>query len=119
MTDNILDDYDGHPVLNATMQIRNTGDGLSKALAVAPVKYPIGDTLHVVLECVVEKHRYEDTGDANALTLVNMLKAGRATVVDTAAIRKALDAQDKVIKDAEPQGSLDLEEELAEKEEAS
>lgn len=112
-----LADYDGHPVLNATMQIRNTGDGLSKALAVSPVKYPIGDTLHVVLECSVEKHRYEPQ-DGNALTLVNMLKAGRATVVDTAAIRKALDAQDKVIRDAEPQGSLDLEEELAEKEAA-
>ncbi len=114
-----LTDYDGHPVLNATMQIRNTGDGLSKALAVAPVKYPIGDTLHVVLECSVEKHRYEDNGDANALTLVNMLKAGRATVIPASMVAQALNAQDKEISDADPQASLDLEEELAAKEEKS
>ncbi len=109
--------YDGHPVLNATMQIRNTGDGLSKALAVAPVKYDLGSTIHVVLECVVEKHRY-DPQDGNALTLVNMLKAGRATVVGASLVNKALNAQAKEISDADPQASLDLEEELAEKEKA-
>ena len=38
-----------------------------------------------------------------------MLKAGRATMIDSAAVRKALDKQEQRIKEAEPQQELDLE----------
>lgn len=110
-----LTDYEGHPVIGAAVQIRNTGDGLSEAMAVAPEKLPLGTTIHVVLECEVEKHRYDPIKDGGgALQLVNMLKAGRATIIDNAAVRKALDAQEREIEKAKPQQTLDIDEDPAE-----
>lgn len=103
-------DYEGHAVTGATVSIRNTGDGLSKAMRVDPVKLELGQTVYVVLECEVEKHRYDPADFADDLTLVNMLKAGRATLVDQAVVRKALDEQEQRIKDAEPQQELGLDE---------
>ena len=71
-----ISDYEGHAVTGASVSIRNTGDGLSKAMGVDPVKLELGSTVFVVLECEVEKHRYEEAGFADDLILVNMLKAG-------------------------------------------
>lgn len=111
-TNHPLGEYDGRPVLAAAMQIRNTGDGLSEAMAVEPVYYPIGTKLHVVLEVEIEKHRHDEIKDAGgALTLVHMAKAGRATVIDSAAVRKALDTQEKKIAEASGEPQLDLEDE--------
>jgi hypothetical protein len=112
MTDKKLGIYKGHDVLNAAVQIRNTGDGLSEAMGVDPVELELDATVHVVLECTVEKHRYDPIKDgAGALTLVNMLKAGRATIIEgelLAAIRGALDEQEKAIAEAKGEPQLDL-----------
>lgn len=103
-----ISDYEGHAVASTSVSIRNTGDGLSKAMRVDPIKLELGTTVYVVLECEVEKHRYEPADFADDLILVNMLKAGRATMIDNAAVRKALDVQEKKIRDAEPQQALNL-----------
>lgn len=101
--------YEGHAVLGATVAIRNTGDGLSEAMAVDPIKLPLGTIVHVVVECEVEKHRYDPIKDSGgALQLVNMLKAGRATIIDNKAVARALDAQEKRIAEASGEPQLDL-----------
>ncbi len=104
-----LSEYQGHSVTGATVSIRNTGDGLSKAMQVDPVELELGGTVYVVLECEVEKHRYEPADFAEDLTLVNMLKAGAATIVDRRVVGKFIDAQAKKISDASPEPQLELE----------
>jgi hypothetical protein len=98
-----LSPYKDHDVVSATVSIRRTGDGLSKAMNVDPVELPLGSKVHVVLECEVEKHRYEplDKDHPSILQLVNMLVAGRATIVDGDIVAKYLDEQQKRIEQAE------------------
>lgn len=106
-----LTPYKGHDVLTATVSIRNTGDGLSEAMKVDPVELDLGSVVHVVLECTVEKHRYDPVDKDNSsgpLQLVNMLKAGRATLIDSAVVRDALDAQEAAIAEAAGEPQLDL-----------
>ncbi|KKK49019.1 hypothetical protein LCGC14_3139270 [marine sediment metagenome] len=82
MLETKLGHYEGHDILGATVSIRNTGDGLSQAMTIDPVKLSLYGTVRVVLEAEVEKHRYEEIKDsAGAVTLVNMLKATSATIV--------------------------------------
>ena len=96
-----IGDYEGHGIASTSVSIRNTGDGLSKAMRVDPIKLELGATVYVVLECEVEKHRYEPADFADDLILVNMLKAGRATLIDSKAVVAALDQQAKRIEQAE------------------
>lgn len=111
-----LTPYKGHDVLSSTVSIRNTGDGLSEAMKVDPVELTLGTTVHVVLECTVEKHRYDPVDKDNSsgpLQLVNMLKAGRATLVDAGLVEAELNEQEKRIAEAAGEPQLDLDEEEA------
>ncbi len=105
----VLSEYQGHLVTGATVSIRNTGDGLSQAMKVDPVELELGATVYVVLACEVEKHRFEPADFANDLVLVNMLKAGAATIVDRKVVGKFIDAQSKKIADHSPEPTFDLE----------
>ena len=97
-----LGTYDGRPILGSQMSIRNTGDGLSQALSVAPVHEPIGSKLYVVLEVEVEKHRHDPIKDTDGLTLVHMTKAKRATLVGKRVVNKYLNEMDEKIAAAQP-----------------
>jgi hypothetical protein len=103
-----LGTYKGHDVLGATVSIRNTGHGLEEAMGVDPVELELGERVYVVLECEVEKHRYDPIKDTHGLQLVNMLKAGRATIVDGDLVRKHLDEQQARIDEAAGQQTLDF-----------
>lgn len=98
-----LTPYKGRAVVGATVKIRNTGDGLSSAMAVEPVELEVGSRVHVVLECVVEKHLHEpeEKNVYDRLVLVNDLKAGRATIVSGDIVRDYLDEQQRKIEEAE------------------
>lgn len=106
---NKLQPYQGREVLSAGVKIRNAGDGLSKALNVDPVEYPIDTTIHVVLECEVAKHTYEEIKDTDGLSLIHDLKAGRATIVDVSVVEDFLDEQERRIEEATPQAALSFE----------
>lgn len=88
-----LTQFEGRDVLQTTVAIRNTGDGLSDALAVDPHEYHQGERVYVVLECDVEKLRFDPIPKTDALSRVHMLKAGNATIVDAALVADALSAQ--------------------------
>lgn len=102
----VLGNYEGQPVDTATVSIRNTGHGLEEAMSVDPVKLHMGTTVHVVLECEVEKHRFDPINDSIGLCLVNMLKAGRATIVEADLVQKYLDDQEAKIAEAKGEPKL-------------
>lgn len=101
--------FEGHDVLSTTVAIRNTGDGLSKAMAVDPVMLKHGARVHVVLECEVEKIRHDPIDDTDGLQRVHMLKAGAAVIVDEALVRAHLDDQQRRIEEAAGISRLPLE----------
>lgn len=56
-----LDEFEGRKVAGSTIKVTRAGDGLSSALAVAPVAYHRGDTVYAVLECEVGAITYKDS----------------------------------------------------------
>lgn len=90
--DSTLTPFDGKQVLNATVAIRNAGDGLSSAMQVEPVELHHGETIFIVIEAQVEKVRFDPIKDTQALQRVHMLKAGTAVMVDEDLVRAHLDA---------------------------
>lgn len=96
-----LSSFEGQDVLGATIAITNAGDGLSKAMEVAPEEFHLGDTIHVVLECEVSKVRYEPVSGTDGLKRVHTLRAGLATIVDADVVREQLERQSAVIDAAE------------------
>lgn len=92
-----LPDYGGRSVARTTLSIRNAGDGLSEGLSIAPQVLPLGQTVYVVLECVVDAHdhvRLKDRkSDTGLLVLDQVLKAGTGTIVDAELVRDVIAAQ--------------------------
>lgn len=99
-----LPEFEGADVLRTSVAITNAGDGLSQALAIQPQQLTLGDTVYVVLECRVQKIRFEPAVDKDhpedGLVRVHNLRAGRATLVDRTTVVTALDAQADVIRRA-------------------
>lgn len=95
-----LTPFDGRDVVAARVAVTRAGDGLSKALGVDPAEWHLGDVVTVVLECVVSRVRFEELPESDDLARVHTLRAGTATVVDTAAVHKAIAAQRRRIDEA-------------------
>ena len=95
-----LTKFEGRDVHSATVSITNAGDGLSKAMKVDATELHHEQTVHVVLECVVAKVRFDNVPDTDGLQRVHVLKAGRATLVDGDMVQAALDAQQARIDEA-------------------
>ena len=104
-----LTPFEGQPVHAVALAIRNTGDGLSAAMDVDPVELHHGDIVDVVLRCEVDKIRYDELRDSDGLKRVQMLKAVRATLIDSDVVNEAFAEQSKRIADKEGQAQLDLE----------
>lgn len=98
MTD--LSPYEGRDVAQATIRVTNAGDGLSQALAIKPVEYHHGETVHVVLECEVTNVDYPILKDTDLLARRHTLRAGVSTIVDEKLVKKVLEAQRKAIEEA-------------------
>lgn len=77
-----LEAYKGHDVLRTAIKITNAGDGLSQGMAIDPQELELGETVYVVLQCVVDSHEYDPIKDTDALELTQVLKAGDAVLVD-------------------------------------
>lgn len=89
--------FEGADVLRVQVAVTNAGDGLSDALAVDPQPLPLGATVHVVLECVVQQVKFVPAVDRqhpeDGLARVHVLRAGRATILPAEDVKVALDAQ--------------------------
>lgn len=96
-----LPDYAGRSVIRTAIKVTNAGDGLSQGVAIDPQVLPVGATVYVVLECVVDSHEHDrvlDKGNDTGLLLLNqVLKAGTGTIIDADLVREAIDHQaDKI-----------------------
>lgn len=94
-----LSPFDGRTVLNTTVAVRNAGDGLSAAMQVAPVELHHGERCWIVLECEVDKVRFDPIKDTDCLQRVHMLKAGTAVMVDESLVREHLDEMERKIEE--------------------
>lgn len=109
-----LGEFDGRDVLGTSIQVTNAGDGLSDAMKIDPQVMHIGDRVFVVLECEVAKVRYDPIRDTDALTRVQILRAGTATIVDGKMVSDAIEQQRDKIERAKDQltGQTRMEHEL-------
>ena len=102
--------FENREVVGTRIAITRAGDGLSKALAIEPEELSLGQTVYVVLECVVSKIAYEPVSDTDALTRIQTLQAGAATTVDRDLVAEVLDDQKRRIEQAQGIERLDFEE---------
>jgi len=105
-----LSKFEGREVASIAIIVRNTGDGLSEAVAVDPVELHVGDEVTVALRCVVEKIRFDPIKDTDALRRVQILKAGNATFLENEAVDEALEDQLRRIETARGVQRLPLDE---------
>ena len=95
-----LGEFEHRPIARTNIKVTNAGDGLSQALKVDPQILHHGDTVHVVLECLVAKVTLEPLDDeGDELVRVHVLKAGSAAIVDEALVADAIaDQQERIRK---------------------
>lgn len=92
-----LSPYRGRDVLKTSLSVRKAGDGLSKAMDVDPVELEPGSTVVVALECEVTQHVHKKLDDIEGFELVQVLRAGTATLIDNKAVDAAIrDMADRV-----------------------
>jgi hypothetical protein len=105
--------FEGREVRKVTVAIRNTGDGLSKAMGVEPKELHIGETLYVVIECEVTGMTHErikiDGEYSPDVERRARLLAGTATVVDADLVKGLIDDQRRKIELANGIEHLDFE----------
>lgn len=115
---NKLTPFDGKEVLSAGIAIRNAGDGLSEALSVEPQEFHHGEKVYVVLECEVDKVRFDPVKDSDGLRRIHVFKAGTATIVDESIVSTQLDNQRRKIEEAAGVRRLEFDTELRSQHEA-
>ncbi len=90
----VIEIHDGRDVIGAKMSLTNAGDGLSKAMALEPVRFSIGDRVLVLVDAVVAKEQYVPAinGDLNGpLHFVAVLKAEAAKITTLQAAQREMD----------------------------
>lgn len=99
-----LGDYEGRPVIMASIVIPNAGGGLHDSLALDPVVLHTGDEFVIALRCRCEniihevvKHKGEDTGNYNR---VHKAVAIMGQIIDADLVAKLFAEQRKRIDEA-------------------
>lgn len=95
-----LGSFEGRTVTRTTIAVKNAGDGLSQALKIEPQLLHQGDTVYVVLECVVGPIKFDPYAD-DVCSRVQELRAGAATIIDADVVRSAIEDQKERIRVAE------------------
>jgi hypothetical protein len=111
-----LEVYEGKDVVSTGVAIRNTGHGLEETMRTEPTLLHHGEKVYVLIECDVEKVRYDPVDKDNRggeQTRVHMLVAGTSTFLDAEQARGAIEKQaiaNKERRDREA-GQLSIEQE--------
>lgn len=119
MSDNgKLGTYRGHEIVGAAMKLTNAGDGLSKAMSLAPVDLDFGQRVHVIIEAVVTEHGLKPaiTGDLHGpLRVVSTLRAEAATIVENSTVAKLMEKHKAALDKARQiDGQRSIEDEIPE-----
>lgn len=101
-TPNTLGEFEGRDVLQLVARVTKAGDGLSKAIALAPTPHRTGDDVTVVMRCKVGPVAHDLIPDTDALKRIETYIAGTVTVVaDDGAIAAQLDEQERLLEEAQ------------------
>lgn len=100
--------FEGRDVLQTTLRVTKTGDGLSQAMAIEPAEWHVGDRVTLVVDAVVSKVIHEPIKDTEALVRVHVCAADAALPVERKVVQKVLDAHRKALDEAKGQGTLEL-----------
>lgn len=95
-----LSDLGELDVLNTSVKITKTGDGLSKAMSIEGVELHHGQIVQILLECEVIDIQTPRVKDTDGVSRKHVLEAGRATLVEGKAFDKALDEMSKKLEQA-------------------
>lgn len=105
--------FEGRNVTKTTVAVRNTGDGLSEAMSVAPQELVVGQKVFVLMECEVTgiQHERIKAGKdyTSDLERKARLLAGTATLVEADFAKEKLDEQRLLIEQAQGIERLDFE----------
>lgn len=104
-----LTPFEGRDVLQTTLRVTRTGDGLSDAMAIEPQEWHVGDRVALVIDAVVAKVIHEPIKDTEALVRVHVCAAEAALPVERKVVQKVLDAHARALAESKGQGSLELE----------
>lgn len=100
--------FEGLDVVTTKVIIKNTGDGLSQAMAIEPQVIAVFDRKFVVLEVECDAVNHRRVKDTEVLERVVVLKAETATFVDEHLVKDVLDAQRLAIEKAKGLERLDF-----------
>lgn len=95
-----LQTFGGRDVDEVALRIVGAGDGLSDAMAIAPVELEHDDLIHVVLACRVTKITYEEIKDSEALRRVHVARASSGTLLNGEAARTIMDEHRRQVEEA-------------------
>lgn len=91
-----LHEFEGREVVGTTIVLTNTGDGLSKAVAVENVEILHGQKVYLVIEAEAEKVRFDKSkDDPSKLIRVQILKGGTISIVDFKLVAEVLTRQEE------------------------
>lgn len=100
-----LGEFEGEDVLSVGIIVRGVGDGLSKAMEVAPEARKRGTWVTIAIRAKLDKIRFEGIKDTDGVKRVEDYVAETATVlVGNTAVEKALDRQQRTIQEHLPTG---------------
>lgn len=104
-----LGKYEGATVVATGVEVTNAGDGLSKAMAVDPVKIGLRERGYIVLEYECVRHKFEPVKDAPSQRVrIHVLRAETATFVDDDMVAEAIEKQRIRLEEADGIRRLDF-----------
>lgn len=93
-------EFEGEAVVGTSVSIKSAGEGLSKAMSIDNELLRRHDVVNVLLECTVVKVGFGDAKDIDGTVREQLLKAGRATLIDADLAGPLLDEQDRKLEEA-------------------
>jgi hypothetical protein len=94
--------YEGKRIVGTGVIVKNAGDGLSKAMAVDPVRIGLRERGYLVIEWECVKHQHEPVKDApTTIIRTHVLRAETATFIDDDMVVEAIEKQKIRLEEAE------------------
>ena len=96
---------DGYPVDKTAVKVLRLGDGLSKAVDVEPHMAKAGDIVYFAIRAIKVSdefdYKFDDEGELDEVTLVQVFNAQSATFVDESAVISAIARTEAAVRAAE------------------
>jgi hypothetical protein len=92
---------EGYAIEKTSVKVLKLGDGLSAAVKVDPVLVGAGETVYLAIRAKKIKddfvYEFDEDGDVESVTLVQVFAASSATFIDEKVVRQAIARSDALI----------------------